>query len=64
MPLIASILRLLGAEVTTMTREQAAAWILQRDLIIEYRPVIIDGDNPATGDVRRIQHERSDCESD
>lgn len=36
------ILGLLGAKVDTMTREEAAAWLLQRDVKVTFKPVIIE----------------------
>jgi len=36
------LLRALGATMVEMTREEAAAWILQREIRVVHRPLIVE----------------------
>ena len=40
--LLRLLLRLLGATVVEMTREEAAAWVLQREIRVVHRPIIVE----------------------
>lgn len=40
--MIRVFLRLLGANVTCMTREEAASWILEREIRVIHKPIIME----------------------
>ncbi len=40
--MLRALLRLFGVTVVEMTREEAAAWILQREIRVVHRPIIVE----------------------